>query len=110
VTETHCMAISAPKHWRLIFLVGVLYALLACTGCAWMRAIDPATGETNWFWLIKTAKPAIDAGIAFLPPPWNWIVGAVFAGTGATTAEVARRSIKNSPPGKTFGPITKPEA
>ncbi len=87
---------------RLQTVIGLLGVLMVLGGCA---MFGQGAGEA----LQTGGRVLTDFGGA-LPPPWNWIVvtaGTVISGAGS---EITRRSLKNSPEGKLFGPVRKPAA
>lgn len=83
--------------------------LLFCAGCAGFREylggglsglgalVTPPPVEPG-----ELAQASVLGGLAaLLPPPWNWVGGAVVVVGGWFTG----KSMKNSEPGKMFGPV-----
>ncbi len=101
------MADEGSGNFRAAILVIVLYVLLLGTGCAWLQEIDPETKQPRW---MVFSTRAVEVVAPLLPPPWNWVVGGVLVPLLAGTGEAARRKLKNSPEGKLFGPLKRPQA
>lgn len=85
---------------RLNATIGFVSLMVFVGGCALL-------GEGAGGALQRTGEGLTGIG-AVLPPPWNWI--AISAGGLLSTiaGEATRRSLKNSPEGKLFGPVKKP--
>lgn len=85
------------RHW--VWPVLGLF-MVSAAGCAALT--QGGVGET-----MTTISEGLNQAAPFVPPPWNWAVMAVAAALGLGGTEVTRRSVKNSPEGKIFGPIKK---
>ena len=88
---------------RFFGLLLMCLGLLCITSCAGFRE---AVSE----WIAGGGvEQAVDTVAAVLPFPWNLVLYGAGSILGLTGAEATRRSVKNSPENKIFGPIRKPK-